>query len=362
MASTLEPNQNTVFVTGGAGFIGSALIRKLIHETKHQVVNIDKLTYAGNLESLESIESSDRYVFEKVDICDSQAISALFEKYKPQWVFHLAAESHVDRSIDSAAEFIHTNIVGTHILLENSRSYFESLSEEKKKHFRFLNVSTDEVFGSLSDSGFFKEETSYDPSSPYSASKASADHLVRAWSRTYGFPALITNCSNNFGSFQFPEKLIPVVILNALSEKAIPIYGKGVNVRDWIYVDDHANALYEVMKSGKLGETYLVGSRNELTNLRLVEKICGVLDNLKPRASGKKYKDLIEFVKDRPGHDHRYAIDPSKIEKELGWKPQQSFEEALEKTVTWYLENLDWAERISSGEYRNRKGLKRVSA
>jgi len=348
----------TVVVTGGAGFIGSALVRRLIRE-KVRVINVDKLTYAGNLDSLSSVESSSNYHFEQADILDHLAIEKILAKYSPGAIFHLAAESHVDRSIDSAEDFIQTNIVGTYRLLESTLRYWQSLAKEAKEGFRFLHVSTDEVFGSLGPKGFFTETTPYQPHSPYSASKAASDHLVRAWSDTFKLPVLITNCSNNFGPYQFPEKLIPVVILNAIHEKPIPVYGRGENVRDWLYVDDHVSALLQVLSSGRLGETYLISGRSEKNNVSMVNLICEILDEIKPRAKQKKYSELIQFVSDRPAHDWRYAIDPSKMEKELGWKPAENFEKSLRKTVSWYLENLNWCERVASGMYRKRQGLAR---
>lgn len=340
----------TVLVTGGAGFIGSALVRYLIHKTDNEVVNIDKLTYAGHLENLKIIEDSERYYFEKADICDASHMKKVFDKYQPDAVMHLAAESHVDRSIDGSTDFVQTNIVGTHTLLDTSRTYYESLSGDKKELFRFLHVSTDEVYGELGEDGFFKETTAYDPRSPYSASKASSDHLVRAWHHTYGFPVLITNCSNNYGPYQFPEKLIPVVILKALQGKDIPVYGDGKNVRDWLYVNDHARALFKVVVEGKIGETYNISGHNEKQNIEVVNTICSILDDLRPKDEGK-YSDQISFVKDRPGHDWRYAIDASKIEDELGWVPEESFETGIRKTVRWYLENIDWCEAVTSNNY-----------
>ena len=339
-----------VLITGGAGFIGSALARFLITHTNHTVINVDKLTYAGHLENLSPISDSDRHHFEKGDICDQKKISKVFNKYKPEAVIHLAAESHVDRSIDGSADFIQTNIVGTHTLLEISKQYYEELEEEKKKKFRFLHVSTDEVYGELGDEGFFTEQSPYDPRSPYSASKASSDHLVRAWHHTYGLPILITNCSNNYGPYQFPEKLIPVVILKALQGKDIPVYGTGKNVRDWLYVDDHARALYQVLQQGTIGETYNIGGHNEKQNIEVVELICSILEKLKPRQNGG-YEDLISFVTDRPGHDFRYAIDASKIEKELGWKPEETFESGIAKSVQWYLNNISWCEAVTENNY-----------
>lgn len=348
----------TVIVTGGAGFIGSNLVKYIICNTDWKVVNVDKLTYAGNLESLCEVEENPRYIFEKIDICDKENIGRIFSEYQPDTVMHLAAESHVDRSIDGPAEFINTNIFGTYNLIENSRSYWQNLESEKKRAFRFLHISTDEVFGSLGADGYFTEETPYDPSSPYSASKASSDHLVRAWHRTFGLPTLITNCSNNYGPYQFPEKLIPVVLLNALNRRPVPVYGKGENVRDWLYVEDHVRALLKVLEYGNPGETYNVGGHNERTNLQVVETICSIMDEFKPEGTFK-HKSLISFVKDRPGHDMRYAIDPSKIQNTLSWKPDVCFEDGIRKTVEWYLTNKSWYENILNGNYKlERLGLK----
>ena len=344
-----------ILVTGGAGFIGSAVIRHLINDTRHTVINVDKLTYAGNLESLVSISDNPRYHFEQVDICDANGIARVFRQHQPDIIMHLAAESHVDRSIDGPGEFIQTNIVGTYNLLEQARIYWTQLEADKKAGFRFHHISTDEVYGDLEHAGdFFTETTAYAPSSPYSASKASSDHLVRAWQRTYGLPTLITNCSNNYGPFHFPEKLIPHVILNALAGKALPIYGDGSQIRDWLYVEDHAKALLHVVSTGKVGETYNIGGHNEQKNLGVVEAICDLLEELAPnKPTGiDNYKDLITFVSDRPGHDLRYAIDASKIERELGWKPEESFESGIRKTVSWYLTNANWSERVLSGKYR----------
>ncbi|MFH4401995.1 dTDP-glucose 4,6-dehydratase [Vibrio diabolicus] len=343
-----------ILVTGGAGFIGSAVIRHIITNTNDSVVNIDKLTYAGNLESLTEVSSSDRYSFERVDICDREELERVFKQYNPDLVMHLAAESHVDRSIDGPSAFIETNIIGTYTMLEVSRNYWEQLDEERKKFFRFHHISTDEVYGDLEGtSDLFTETTSYSPSSPYSASKASSDHLVRAWARTYQFPTVVTNCSNNYGPYHFPEKLIPLVILNALEGKALPIYGDGQQIRDWLFVEDHARALYLVATKGSIGETYNIGGHNEKTNLEVVTTICRILDKLKPNKlqNIKNYEDLITFVADRPGHDLRYAIDASKIEKELGWTPNESFESGIKKTVEWYLENTNWWQRVLDGSY-----------
>jgi dTDP-glucose 4,6-dehydratase len=339
-----------VIVTGGAGFIGSAVCRHLVNDKGCAVLNLDKLTYAGVPESLSEIEDSDLYRFEKADVCDKAAVSAIFADFQPDAVMHLAAESHVDRSIDGPATFIETNIVGTYNMLECAREYWNTLSEEGKTAFRFHHISTDEVYGSLGDEGLFEETTAYDPRSPYSASKASSDHLVKAWFHTYGLPVVITNCSNNYGPYHFPEKLIPLVILNALDEKQLPIYGKGDNIRDWLYVEDHARALVTVVETGRLGETYNVGGRNERTNLEVVETICTILDELRPRPDGS-YRDLITFVTDRPGHDRRYAIDATKLETELGWKAQENFDTGIRRTIQWYLDNDWWWRPIREGRY-----------
>ena len=348
-------NKKTILVTGGAGFIGSALIRHIIKNTYHSVVNIDKLSYSGNLQSLESIESNKDYIFEQVDICDEKELNRIFKKNKPDIVMHLAAESHVDRSIDGPGDFIKTNIVGTYTLLEQSKNYWQSLEGDKKNNFRFLHVSTDEVYGDLDGTtDFFSEETSYDPSSPYSATKASSDHLVRAWHRTYGLPVLITNCSNNYGPCQFPEKLIPHVVLNALEGKNLPIYGDGKQIRDWLYVDDHVLALMSVVLDGNVGETYNIGGSNEIQNIEVVKKICNILDKLiSNKLNGMaSFSELITYVKDRPGHDVRYAINANKINRDLGWKPKESFESGILKTVQWYLTNNDWCENIQNGSYK----------
>ena len=348
-----------LLVTGGAGFIGSAVIRHIIQNTDDSVVNVDKLTYAGNLESLAAVSRSDRYAFEQVDICDRAELDRIFAQYQPDAVMHLAAESHVDRSIDGPAAFIETNIVGTYTLLEATRSYWQSLEASHKAAFRFHHISTDEVYGDLEGpEDLFTEQTPYAPSSPYSASKASSDHLVRAWRRTYGLPTLITNCSNNYGPYHFPEKLIPLMILNALDGKPLPVYGKGNQVRDWLYVEDHARALYTVVTKGKVGETYNIGGHNEKKNIDVVHAICSLLDELAP-SSFTPYASLITYVKDRPGHDLRYAIDASKIQRELGWKPEETFESGLRKTVDWYLENREWCRRVQDGSYqRERLGVK----
>ncbi len=345
----------TLLITGGAGFIGSALIRHLIQNTDERVVNLDKLTYAGNLQSLAAVASNPRYTFEQADICDRAALDRIFAEHQPRAVMHLAAESHVDRSIDSAGEFIHTNIVGTFTLLEAARAYWGSLNDAQKAAFRFHHISTDEVYGDLhGTSDLFTETTPYAPSSPYSASKASSDHLVRAWQRTYGLPTLITNCSNNYGPCHFPEKLIPHIILNALSGKPLPVYGDGSQIRDWLYVEDHARALYQVVTQGKVGETYNIGGHNEKTNLEVVRTVCALLEELAPQkpAGVAKYEDLITFVKDRPGHDARYAIDAAKIARDLGWQPQETFDSGIRKTVAWYLENRDWWQNVLNGSYR----------
>lgn len=348
-----------ILVTGGAGFIGSALIRELVKNTAHEVINVDKLTYAGNLESLDSISKSDRYTFEQVDICDYAELKRVFNTYNPDIVMHLAAESHVDRSIDGPLEFIQTNIVGTYTLLEQTREYWQSLPCSRKESFRFHHISTDEVYGDLplpeenSSPTLFTENTSYDPSSPYSASKASSDHLVRAWYKTYGLPILVTNCSNNYGPYHFPEKLIPLVILNALEGKTLPIYGKGNQIRDWLFVEDHAKALIKVVTEGVVGETYNIGGHNEMQNIQVVKIICSILDELMPK--NDKYECLIEHVNDRPGHDLRYAIDASKIKDELGWIPEETFETGIRKTVEWYLENMEWASRVQDGSYQRQR-------
>jgi dTDP-glucose 4,6-dehydratase len=344
-----------ILVTGGAGFIGSAVVRHLIQNTLQEVANLDKLTYAGNLESLAAVADSPRYHFYRVDIGDAAALDHVFAEFRPDAVMHLAAESHVDRSIDGPADFIQTNIVGTYTLLEAARRYWNGVAPEAKAAFRFHHISTDEVYGDLEGTdGLFTETTPYAPSSPYSASKASSDHLVRAWQRTYGLPVLVTNCSNNYGPYHFPEKLIPHMILNALAGKPLPVYGDGAQIRDWLFVEDHARALVEVVTRGAVGETYNIGGHNEKRNLEVVEIICALLEELAPNkpAGVAHYRDLITFVKDRPGHDLRYAIDASKIERELGWVPQESFESGLRKTVQWYLDNRDWWQRVLSGDYR----------
>ncbi|SJL83544.1 dTDP-glucose 4,6-dehydratase [Vibrio palustris] len=349
-----------ILVTGGAGFIGSAVVRHIIDNTTDKVVNVDKLTYAGNTESLSGYTSNERYCFEQVDICDGAAIKRVFEQHSPDVVMHLAAESHVDRSIDGPAEFIETNIMGTYQLLEAARQYWNQLDDSKKQAFRFHHISTDEVYGDLEGtSDLFLETTNYQPSSPYSASKASSDHLVRAWNRTYGLPTLVTNCSNNYGPYHFPEKLIPLMILNALEGKSLPVYGDGMQIRDWLYVEDHARALYRVATEGKVGETYNIGGHNEKANIEVVKTICTLLEELVPEKPENiaHYSDLITYVTDRPGHDVRYAIDATKISQDLGWVPQETFESGMRKTVQWYLNNRQWWSRVLDGSYsRERLG------
>ncbi|WP_288497277.1 dTDP-glucose 4,6-dehydratase [uncultured Acinetobacter sp.] len=343
-----------ILVTGGAGFIGSAVVRYIIKNTDNHVLNVDKLTYAGNLESLKDVDQNERYQFSQTDICDRQVMDQLLEDFKPDLVMHLAAESHVDRSITGSAAFIETNIIGTYQLLEATRQYWNNLTEDKKQSFRFHHISTDEVYGDLEGTDdLFLETTPYAPSSPYSATKASSDHLVRAWQRTYGLPTIVTNCSNNYGPYHFPEKLIPLVILNALDGKSLPIYGKGDQIRDWLFVEDHARALYKVVTEGVVGETYNIGGHNEKQNIEVVKTICKILDELQPQSNSQPYETLITFVKDRPGHDVRYAIDASKIKQDLGWIPEESFETGIRKTVEWYLSNQDWVENVQSGEYKN---------
>jgi len=361
----------TIIVTGGAGFIGSAVVRELINNTSHNVINLDKLTYAGNLESLSTIDQNPRYQFEQVDICDAAEVKRVFEKHQPDIVMHLAAESHVDRSIDGPGEFIQTNIVGTYILLDQARVYWSELEAGKKQNFRFHHISTDEVYGDLPHPDevseaekntlpMFTEETAYEPSSPYSASKAGSDHLVRAWNRTFGLPTLVTNCSNNYGPYHFPEKLIPLVILNALEGKPLPVYGKGNQIRDWLFVEDHARALIKVATEGKIGETYNIGGYNEKQNIEVVKTICQILDEIKPRditskAKKSSYLELITYVTDRPGHDMRYAIDATKIKRELGWTPLETFESGIQKTVKWYLDNQAWCKHIQNGSYQRER-------
>ncbi|GAA6146503.1 dTDP-glucose 4,6-dehydratase [Thalassolituus maritimus] len=344
-----------ILVTGGAGFIGSAVVRHIINDTNNEVVNLDCLTYAGNLESIPGATECERYSFEQVDICDKEEVLRVFEQHKPDAVMHLAAESHVDRSIEGPGAFIQTNVIGTFNMLDAARGYWNALPAEQKKSFRFHHISTDEVYGDLEGTDdLFTETTSYAPSSPYSASKASSDHLVRAWGRTYGLPVIVTNCSNNYGPYHFPEKLIPHMILNALHGKPLPVYGDGMQIRDWLFVEDHARALYKVVTEGVIGETYNIGGHNEQSNLHVVKTVCALLEDLAPeKPEGvAKYKDLITFVKDRPGHDVRYAIDASKIEKELGWTPEETFESGLKKTVEWYLNNTSWWQNVLSGEYK----------
>lgn len=351
-------------ITGGAGFIGSAVIRYIIQCTQDSAVNLDKLTYAGNLENLAEISGSERYAFEQVDICNRAELDRVLALHQPDAIMHLAAESHVDRSIDGPAEFIQTNIFGTYTLLEATRQYWKTLPQERKDQFRFHHISTDEVYGDLPHPSeaedaaeqLFTEATAYEPSSPYSASKASSDHLVRAWQRTYGLPVLVTNCSNNYGPYHFPEKLIPLVILNALEGKPLPIYGKGDQIRDWLFVEDHARALYKVVTEGKAGETYNIGGHNEKQNIEVVEIICDILQQLRPKE--RSYREQISYVQDRPGHDRRYAIDASKIQRELGWAPKETFETGIRKTIQWYLDNAEWCQRVQDGSYqRDRLGV-----
>lgn len=345
-----------VLVTGGAGFIGSSVVRRLVADG-HAVVNVDKLTYAADRVQLEELEQHPRYAFEQVDICDGESVARVFADHAPDAVVHLAAESHVDRSIDGPGEFVHTNIVGTFAMLQAARVHWSALPSDRRSAFRFVHVSTDEVFGSLPPDGWFTPETAYQPNSPYAATKASADHLVRAWERTFGLPTIVTNCSNNFGHYQFPEKLIPLIILNALEGKPLPVYGAGDNVRDWLFVDDHAEALVMALERGAAGSTYLVGARNPRRNIDVVRAICALVDELAPSQAIGKREALITFVTDRPGHDHRYAIDPSFTERALGWKPRHSFDDALRATVTWYLENRSWCGRVAGQKARDRLGL-----
>ena len=344
-----------IIVTGGAGFIGSNFIRIALKNNNINIIILDSLTYAGNLDSLRDVEKDKRYTFIHGDICNQPLVERIFTDYQPDAIVHFAAESHVDRSIDGPAPFIQTNINGTFVLLEGARKYYSTLNEEAKKNFRFLHISTDEVYGSLGDTGYFTEETPYAPNSPYSASKASADHLVRAYYHTYGLPTLMTNCSNNYGPYHFPEKLIPLMILNALEGKVLPIYGTGQNVRDWLYVEDHCRAILTVLTKGVAGEKYNIGGHNEKTNMSIVHTLCDILDDRKPRIDGKSYREQITFVKDRPGHDLRYAIDASKIQRELGWVPMETFETGIIKTVEWYLNNLAWCARVTDGSYRRER-------
>ena len=344
------------FVTGGCGFIGANFIQYLLNKTKPKsVINLDKLTYAGNQKNLADFEQDPRYIFVHGDICDAELVSKLFTEYQPNYIVNFAAESHVDRSIDGPAEFIQTNIVGTSVLLQEALKYYSTLEGGGSARFRFYHVSTDEVFGSLSESGFFTEETPYDPSSPYSASKASSDHLIRAWHRTFDLPVLISNCSNNYGPYQFPEKLIPLMILNCLEEKPLPVYGTGENIRDWLYVEDHCDAIYTILQKGTIGETYNVGGNNEIKNIQIVEEICDVLNDIHPAGSGKSYHELITFVKDRPGHDFRYAIDASKLKKVIGWEPKESFNTGIQKTIEWYLKNEEWWRIIQENTYKQER-------
>lgn len=356
--NTLKPTglAMKILVTGGAGFIGSAVIRHIIQNTEDQVLNIDKLTYAGNLESLADIDQNPRYSFKQIDICNVTDLESAFNSYKPDLIMHLAAESHVDRSIDGPAEFINTNIVGTYTLLEVTRKYWQSLDDSAQSRFKFHHISTDEVYGDLHNTtDLFTESTPYAPSSPYSASKASSDHLVRAWYRTYNLPIVITNCSNNYGPYHFPEKLIPLIILNALDGKKLPVYGKGNQIRDWLYVEDHAKALYKVVTQGVIGETYNIGGYNEKQNIEVVRTICKILDKLQPREDKLTYESLITYVQDRPGHDFRYAIDAKKIKNDLDWVPVETFESGINKTVKWYLDNLEWCRRVQDGSYQRQR-------
>ena len=347
---------NKILVTGGSGFIGSSFIHYLINNTDYQrIINLDKLTYAGNNENLINIQQNIRYKFIKGNICDRQCIKKIFQDYSPNKIVHFAAESHVDRSIDGPKDFINTNIVGTSILLEESLSYYNKLKKLSKSSFKFHHISTDEVFGSLGEKGSFVEDSPYDPSSPYSASKASSDHLVRAWHRTFGLPVTISNCSNNYGPYQFPEKLIPLIIINCLSNKSLPVYGKGENIRDWLYVEDHCKAINLILQEGAIGDTYNIGGNNEISNLNIVESICTILDKLKPSNSGKSYNQMISFVKDRPGHDFRYAINTTKIKKDLNWEPKETFDSGLIKTIKWYLENENWWKKTQKNIYKQER-------
>jgi len=340
----------TVLLTGGAGFIGSALVRYLINDTDNIVINVDKLTYAGSLHSLGGADASERHHFHREDIVDSSAMRSLVTQYQPDYIMHLAAESHVDRSIDGPGEFIQTNIVGTYNLLQVALEYYQELDGAKRDAFKFHHISTDEVYGSLGETGLFTEKTRYKPNSPYSASKASSDHLVRAWNKTYDLPVVISNCSNNYGPFQFPEKLVPLIIQKAIAGEPLPIYGKGDNIRDWLFVDDHVKALWKIVTEGDSGEVYNVGGHNEKTNIDVVTTMCSILDEIRPRDDGKNYADQITYVADRPGHDRRYAIDAAKIERELAWVPEETFETGIRKTVEWYLENTEWIAKVS-GDY-----------
>ena len=344
-----------IFVTGGAGFIGGNFVLKQVLQGNNAVLNFDKLTYAGNLDTLKNVVGYPGYRFVQGDICDRRVVNDSINKFQPDVIVHFAAESHVDRSIDGPFEFIQTNIIGTAVLLDEASHYYKTRSNENKDTFRFLHVSTDEVYGSLDDEGYFTEKTPYDPSSPYSASKASSDHIARAWHRTYGLPVIITNCSNNYGPYQFPEKLIPLMILNCLSEKNLPVYGKGENVRDWLYVEDHCNAIYTVLSKGKLGETYNIGGNNEIKNIDIVNTICSILNEIKPRSNGGSYTELINYVTDRPGHDFRYAIDASKILDDLDWKPKESFVSGIDKTIRWYLDNEVWWKAIQDNTYQQER-------
>ena len=342
-------------MTGGAGFIGSAVVRKLVTETDVTVVNLDKLTYAGNLESIEPVSHSPRYHFEHLDICDASGVRRVLERFQPDAIIHLAAETHVDRSIDGPGEVIQTNVFGTYTLLQEALLYWRGLPRAKQDSFRFHHVSTDEVYGSLGESGYFTEDTPYAPNSPYSASKAASDHLVRAWNQTYDLPVVTSNCSNNYGPYQFPEKLIPLITFNALEGKPLPIYGTGDNIRDWLYVDDHADALFKVLTQGRVGETYIIGGGNEQTNLQVVRSICALLDELRPESPNVPHESLIEFVADRPGHDKRYAIDATKFQREIGWRPRETFASGLKKTAQWYLSNPAWCQHVSDGSYRRER-------